>query len=372
MNSYDAAILGAGPSGAQCALELTKKHYKVALLERYADFSLNNFSSAGSINEILKNFNIPKEIVASTWQDLVIIGNNKYQWHSNKSMGVVLDFQKLRSFLTNQAMRSGYCTFIKGINFISVKNGQYSTLNFKKNKIINAIKSKVIVDATGPNRTILYLNKKKPDLIKACGVEYLIRTTEKLIEDKTLYFFLGPRWVPHGYGWLFPMGRNLYKIGAGGYLSTKIKPFQFYLNQIINHYLKLKNFTILDRHGGTLQMTFTHQELFQNNNILGIGDAISCVNPLGFEGIRHSMISSKIAVQEIDLYLQGKISNFENYQRRMKDYFGIKWFLSGLFSKLVYTKFNDRLINVLLKRLHELSFQEIIDILFYYRFQKII
>jgi len=49
MQEFDVVVIGAGPAGGQTARSLAKKGVKVLLVEKYKDFSLNNFSSAGTL-----------------------------------------------------------------------------------------------------------------------------------------------------------------------------------------------------------------------------------------------------------------------------------------------------------------------------------
>ena len=46
-NSFDVIVIGGGPAGGMCALELAKKGMRVLLTEKFRSFSENNFSSAG-------------------------------------------------------------------------------------------------------------------------------------------------------------------------------------------------------------------------------------------------------------------------------------------------------------------------------------
>ena len=48
-NELDVIIVGAGPSGAQCARELVKKGHKVLLIEKSKEIGEPNFSSLALI-----------------------------------------------------------------------------------------------------------------------------------------------------------------------------------------------------------------------------------------------------------------------------------------------------------------------------------
>ena len=108
MNSYDVVIVGAGPAGGHCGRSLAKSGYSVLVLEQHQDFSKNNFSSAASPLEILKDFQLPETVVGSYWQNLEIVTTNvKRDWQAQKPLGVVFDFAKLREFLAQEVTGNG-------------------------------------------------------------------------------------------------------------------------------------------------------------------------------------------------------------------------------------------------------------------------
>src|SRR5436853_257074 len=100
MKIYDVAVVGGGPAGGQTARELTKNGYKVLVIEKVLDFSKNNFSSAGSVMSIMKDYDLPESVVGSYWNKVQIwTSYNEYIWKDKENKGVVLDFLKLRKFL---------------------------------------------------------------------------------------------------------------------------------------------------------------------------------------------------------------------------------------------------------------------------------
>ena len=48
MNTYDVAMIGAGPAGGQCARELAAEGHRVVLLEKAKTYFENNYSSGGA------------------------------------------------------------------------------------------------------------------------------------------------------------------------------------------------------------------------------------------------------------------------------------------------------------------------------------
>ncbi|WP_322742642.1 NAD(P)/FAD-dependent oxidoreductase [Synechocystis salina] len=68
-------IIGAGPSGGQCARRLAQQGVRVLLVEQHSNFSQNNYSSAASPLETMALFDLPPGVVARYWRNLAIAVN---------------------------------------------------------------------------------------------------------------------------------------------------------------------------------------------------------------------------------------------------------------------------------------------------------
>ncbi len=152
MKSFDVVVVGAGPAGGHCARLLAKAGRKVLLIERYENFSVNSFSSAGTPIETLSKFDLPNEVIGSYWQGIKIVTTNLNEtWDSPKTLGAVLDFAKLREFLANEVKASGGEVWLGYFYLRKVEEAE-QTILFLKSKKEGEIKvaAKVVVDATGP------------------------------------------------------------------------------------------------------------------------------------------------------------------------------------------------------------------------------
>ncbi len=378
MKTYDVIIAGAGPAGGQCARILTQKGYAVLLLEKVADFSKNDFSSGGTPTETLNLFSLPKDVIGGFWNKIEVRTSKKhFKWKSKTKLGLILDFKKLRTFLKNEAVKTGRCDFHFGCTIETIsKENSLSLVKIENSltKTFFTVKSKVIVDATGPARSVIYheLTDSKPNLYHAVGLEYLIEIKKgNTLDDNSIHFLMGYHWMPRGYGWIFPMGKNLFKVGAGfiRYQSNVVsQPLKFYVEQIIREIIKPKEYKICDIHGSTAQVTLGHEELFFRDNIIAIGDAISTINYLGGEGIRHAMFSAQIGSEFVEKYLNGEICSFKGFKTRMKQYFGKKWDFAVIIDRIVYIMAPDWLFDWGFKLFTTLSATEMMDLLFGYHF----
>ncbi|MBD2041410.1 NAD(P)/FAD-dependent oxidoreductase [Microcoleus sp. FACHB-672] len=382
MKSFDVVVVGAGPSGGQCARLLAKSGKKVLLVEQYENFYKNNFSSAGTPIETLNQFDLPEDVVGSFWDKIVIVTTKASQtWQSEKRLGAVLNFAKLREFLAREVESQGGEVWM-GYRYIrNEQNDGKTIVEFKQRTgdEILQVSTQVLVDATGPVRALMYEKESdKPDFLSGTGIEYLIEVSEEDYNkySQSLIFFLGHKWMPKGYSWIFPMENNLLKVGAGRLnethkIVTEKATFKHYIELIIKEYIQAKEYKIVEIHGATLQYSKGLQDIYYKNNIIAIGDAVSTVNFLGGEGIRHGMYSAEIACDYISKYLDNQIPDFADYQKQMQQHFATKWNLSERLGMKKYLEDSDELIDKGVSYLSSLTAEDLMEILFHYNFSKL-
>lgn len=383
MEYFDVVVIGGGPAGGQTARTLAKKGVKVLLVEKHKDFSLNNFSSAGMTLEPLKEFDIPDEIIGSYWTDIVIQCTSKsYTWSADTAKGVVLDFQKLRQFLADETVKYGGKVMM-GFKYesktISENEVTVNLLDTFSSKIVN-VKSKLVVDATGPLRKVMYDKEEtQPEMVLGSGTEYEIEVEQEVYDkfkDKLL-FFLGHKWAIKGYSWIFPMQNRVLKVGAG---KTHIKSVdqentnkttRKITEKIISEYIKTKNYRIIDKHGGILRYSIGLKDKFYFNKVVGVGDAVSAINPRGGEGIRYAMQTGELAAKYIQQYLNTGVNNFDKYRKNWRNKKLLKWKLSEYSARRMYSRYTDNQVENRVNFLHKnFSTQNIIDSLFNFKYNK--
>jgi flavin-dependent dehydrogenase len=368
---YDVVIVGAGPSGGQCARLLSQKGHKILIVDRVRDLSLNNFSSAGAPLSILKEFDLPKTVVATYWNKLTLVATNfEKKWISPEDKGIVMDFTKLRKFLINEVKKKNGDIKLgweykkhKTLEDGSLEISFYNWIQKRNEKVI----AEILVDATGSARSITGRKDNPKNYVQGIGLEYIVKT-KKEIDSKDFQFFLGYKYISNGYAWIFPMGSKEYKIGVAWYPQYLKKPIQpaKYIEIIVKDYLELaKNeYTITEKHGGTLFYNSKNKDIYQNGRVIGIGDVVSSVNWLGGEGIRYGMRNASLATKYIDEAIRKKDYDFKTYEKQAKNYLRTKRAIAVKLSILVYGKLSDRNITRGVKAVSLLNFDEILRVLF--------
>lgn len=381
---YDVVIVGAGPAGGQAARTLAKKGHKVLLVERYKDFGENDFSSAGMTLEPLKEFDLPNSIIGSYWNDLVIqCSKEKYSWKSKKAKGVVLDFKKLRQFLADETVKNGG-EVLMGHRYIKKKviNNivTLTLLNTVSSKTIQ-VTAKLVVDATGPLRKVMFDEKEEqPKMELGSGTEYVIEVEQEVYDKfkNKLLFFLGHKWAIKGYSWIFPMENRILKVGAG---KTHIKSVdqektnattKIITEKIIEEYVKSKEYRIIDKHGGILRYSPGIKDRFYYNQVIAIGDSVSAINPRGGEGIRYAMQTADLASEYIHKYLKTGEEDFSGYRKKWRRRKLLKWRLSEFSARRMYSRYTDEQIENRVNFFYKnFSTNDMIQSLFNFKYNRI-
>jgi flavin-dependent dehydrogenase len=381
---YDAVIIGAGPAGGQCARELATQGKRVCLIEKAKNFTENNFSSGGAPLSMMDEFDLPTSTIGTYWNTLAVRSTKeKTIWHSSHPFGPILDFDKLRMFLAKETVKKGG-DFHLGCYYLTHQINSNKSVDIQvKDSFTNQVKflnAKVLIDATGTERKVLIghqYNKEKAMVVT--GIEYHIQVEPTIYQQfaNTMTFFLGHYWMPQGYAWIFSMAPNQLKIGVVKYFQNKNylsahPSYRYYLEQLIAFCVEKTPFKIIDKHGKTICYTLGQKDLSYKGPVIAIGDAISTLNPLGCEGIRHALFSGRQAAIEIDHFLSNRVSNFEGYHLAMKKYFGKKWWISELFMKRLYTSKHDSNIDRVVKCFQLMDNRQIMDVIFGYRFYQTI
>ncbi|ERT05839.1 FAD binding domain protein [Lyngbya aestuarii BL J] len=382
MRHFDVVVVGAGPSGGHCARQLAKSGKKVLLAEQHQTFAQNDFSSGAIPIETLKRYNLPSDVVGSLWQKIVIITTNIHQtWECDRPRGVVLNFAKLREFLAQEVQRQGSEVWMGHRYIQSDQENGKTIVEFKPygNSETVKVSTQVLVDATGQIRAVMCPSKQQNlPYLTGTGTEYLIEVGSSDYQKyaQKLTFFLGHKWMPKGYSWIFPMEPNRLKIGSARLnrphkIVEKTSSLRTYIELIINDYLQGISYKIIDVHGGVLKYCSGLQDTYYRNNVIAIGDAVSTVNMLGGEGIRHGIESAEIASRFIEAYLAGQQVDFSSYQQEMHKTYKKTWDWSERMGISKYLEYSDKLIDRGVSYLNQLSTEEILQVLFEYNFNPI-
>ena len=379
---YDVIVIGAGPAGGQCARNLAKKGINVLLVEKFNSFYDNNFSSAGMSMQGFQEFDLPDDVIGQYWKNLSIQTSNELSiWKGDENKGVVLDFAKLRQFLADDCIKNGG-EVLMGFSYVAkvVSNNQVIAQFYskKEDKKIS-LKAKLLVDATGPARKVIYNSlEEQPKMEKSAGVEYLIKVNDQVYNrfKEDLFFFLGNKWCYKGYSWIFPMSDNVLKVGTAKMLDNdktkQTESLKQITERIIKDYMNSENHELIDVHGGVVRSTRKITEAFYQDNVVAIGDSISAINPLGGEGIRYALRSADDVAIHIENFIKKGKNTFAVFRKKWRKKYLFTWRLCLFLAETVYKEYPDEKLDARIKKYGSLiDIDQLINIVFEFKFNKI-
>lgn len=377
MEEYDVAIVGAGPAGGNCARELAAAGRSVLLVEQSKVIGLPNFSTAGTPNETMRVFGLPKKVTDCPWSSFLIASENeKAEFVFGKRMGYILNYMLLKQFLAKQAEKKGAEVVVgTHVSDVIYRNGKINGIKFNHEGELKEVRAKIVVDASG-GRALL---SQKLGLMKtdksylAVGVEYHMKNIEFERKER-MDFYIGPGYAPGGYIWIFPSGGTTAKVGLGILVPTEKKVDAMNtLKKFVETNPQTSNAIKTDVHAGSLFANGGIKDHVLDGFVV-IGDAAAQINPLAGEGIRHALYSGRFAAKTIDAaIIKGNVmkKNLAAYNSLWKNYVGNRWKISLWLQKLAFGKatLNQKLSDQFVKAISKYDGETLFEIGFNYRFE---
>jgi digeranylgeranylglycerophospholipid reductase len=381
VQTFDVVVIGAGPAGGQCARKLAQADCSVLVVEQHPDFATHDFSSGGTPLETLERFDLPVSVVGQYWSKLAVQTSQEAQtWTSDCPLGAVLNFAKLRRFLIEEVQRLGGQVWMncRYLGLDQTAEGVTLELYDRGDRQTRTVQASVVVDATGPARVVMQpYTPASSTYLEGIGIEYLIEVSPETYArfSDTLAFYLGHAWMPKGYSWIFPMESGKLKVGTCWFkrphkLGLEATPAQKAIDLLLQKEVG-DNYRLLDVHGAALKYSETLRDVYHHGRAIAIGDAVSAVNFLGGEGIRHGMVSAEIAAQHILKSLRANRFNFNAYERAIRRRFDLTWKLTARLGLKKYLADPDWKIDRIVRYVRHLETQDLMDVLFEYKFQRV-
>ena len=296
---YDLVIVGGGPAGSSVAYEASKNGIKVALLEKEETIAQSVRTSGVTWIQNIKEFGIPDDCYNPIKNYSFCSPNNEVTIRDTIPQAAVLDVRKTYRWLAEQAKNEGADIFLKTNinNVIKNKDGDIIGVSgtSKEGEVI--FHSKVIVDASGFSSTV----SKAMGFVTqwerfGAGAEYEVKAEN--VDQETWWLMVGQKYSPAGYAWIFPVGKNIVRIGVGvGKPESQVDPterLKELMDSKIGPISKLGKITPIEFHYGLIPNDGLSRKTVYNNLIL-VGDSAGQANPLVLEGIRYAIKFGRVA-----------------------------------------------------------------------------
>jgi len=212
---YDIVIVGGGPAGSSAAFAAAKNGAKVALLEKEEYISQSVRTSGVTWIKDVKKFGIPPDCYNEIKNYSFCSPNNQVSVRDSIPRAVVLDVRKTYQWLAQQAAKEGADIFLKTNVTDVIKNNQGKISGVKTSSKENCIfNSKIVIDASGFQSVVA----KSLGVVTqwerfGAGAEY--EAYAEHVDSDTWWLMVGQQYSPAGYAWIFPVSKNIIRIGVG-------------------------------------------------------------------------------------------------------------------------------------------------------------
>ncbi len=224
---YDLIVVGAGPAGSSAAYAAAKNGIRVALLEKEENVAQTVRTSGVTWIDYAKEFGIPEDCYNPIRTYNFCSPKNNVSISDNKPKAAVLDVRKTYRFLAEQAKKSGAELFVStNVTDVITESGKVVGVNVSSSNNEMIFRASMIIDASGFQSAV----SKSLGLVKqwerfGVGAEYEAEVEN--IKSDTWWLMVGQMYSPAGYAWIFPLGKNLVRIGVGiGKPESDVDPTQ--------------------------------------------------------------------------------------------------------------------------------------------------
>ena len=327
---YDFIVVGAGPSGSQCAFKLGSLGYRVLQLEEHRSVG-KPVECTGVVSRRVTSMVKTDSIVNRVHGAHIYFPSGKSVHVSKNEETIIIDRERFDQDVSSAAIGEGVELKMNSTFLDAEVHEDGVTVRFRKEGNIIDEKAMAIVGADGAGssvRRILYPNQKVRRMVSAYQVEAAV----KMKDQDSVDVYLGSAYSRGFFGWAAPAG-DLTRIGNAGFGMSR----ELFLN-IFKKFLDPSKLSI---NGGLIPIR-TLDRTYGERSVL-VGDAGGIVKPLTGGGIYTGMLSGELAAESLNMAYEKEnfsASSLAVYQSMWKKAIG-KELSRDLKIQKLYSKITD-------------------------------
>ncbi len=344
MNSikFDVIIVGAGPAGIACGIELQKKGIKNCIIDR-AIFPREKLCG-GLITE--KTFNIINELCdfqSKVFSDSIIENITKVSMWKQNTLAAITNTNTVLRIAERAKLDNSLKKYYEKLGGKVFENEPISQVFFEEKKILSrnySFEYDFLVAADGAKSQI-----RKAARLSIPNIGFCLETSvPKSDLDTNGEIQIRFNVLDNGYAWVFPCG-EVYKIGFGNKYCSSID----YVTKF-KHYLKsigVKNFESCNIKGAFVPYGGCLKKSTYKDYVFFVGDAAGMVDPIYGEGLFFSYKSGVMVSDCIVNHINGlDIAGLQYEKLRKQDVLEIRQgniLKNVFFTKIVQSLFLNKL-----------------------------
>jgi digeranylgeranylglycerophospholipid reductase len=348
----DIVIVGGGPAGSSAARAAAAASAHTVLLEEHPVIGSPVFCAEGLSLNGIKDAGLEPvfPLVAQKITRARVFAPNKnhIDLTSENWVGYTLNRDYFDKAIGDLAVKAGAELFTETkATGVFRENGKVAGVLAVSHGEQIKVKAKITIGADGYwsiIRRSAGLAKWYPDVVTCAQFQLGGIHIE---EPSTNEFYIGTRYAPGGYSWVFPKNGEVANVGLG-VRNIHTEPAINYLKKFIDSDLRFKDAKILRRNGGVTPVSGMLDKIVDDNLML-IGDAAGQLIPMTGAGIHSGIESGKIAGKEAVEAIVGEDTSakrLSQYRAKFEKYWGKRIKDSRKIVEML-DKFSDEDLNTL-------------------------
>lgn len=321
----DVLIAGGGPAGLATAQAVCAACPRASVLvaHRDAQIGLPVRTSGGSWLRPLRALGLPDHL----HHPLSTLHFASAGFLSTTRFGddrpVVLDVTATYRYLASIARAAGARVLTGAMVTAAHVGRDGAAVHVQVGGSTHTVRARLVVDATGVARTLLVHAWALPRFTRlGVGAEYEFADESSGDQRTTAALFVGSRFAPSGYGWVFPCPGGKVRVGVGVIRpDADVHPrplLDAFLASDEPARLGLRLGALVDRHFGVIPSDHAPpRSVF--GPLIAVGDSACHALPLVGEGIRYCIESGRVLGRAIACVLQdgsgaaGALAEYESW-----------------------------------------------------------
>jgi digeranylgeranylglycerophospholipid reductase len=344
-DTFDVAVIGAGPSGVMAAWKAAEKGAKTILIEREVNPG-RKVCAEGVLAEALPDAEIApsSDFIANTISGAFLYSPDETKRVNVKGDGYILDKPAFLLILSKRAERTGaYLSYGTIINAIGRDNGHVLLAGERDSKSWS-VRSRVVIGCDGVGSILARKFFVRKNYSAIAALQYSMIGCE-LEDERKLEIYVGHEKAPSGYVWVFPKGKGEANVGIG----LKGPNARQLLEHFIASHPRMFSHAKVERSLAAPVPVGGELDEYVADNMMLCGDAAGQVIPLTGAGIHTSLVAGKIAGEVAGESVKSgdcSVSQLRKYQQRFKSLYG-EHISNSLKSLESFERFSDEELNII-------------------------